>query len=58
LAGNALGVPGTAQALKSYRAAKRGETTFDTLLGNYTEVDKRSSAGRSSRGSRGGRSTR
>jgi hypothetical protein len=40
LTGNALGVPGTGQAAKSYRAAKRGESTWGIAVGTYTEKPK------------------
>ena len=44
LAGRAAGVPGTAQLAKMARARKRGESLYDTILGNYTEKDSRSSS--------------
>jgi hypothetical protein len=36
-AGKLMGIPGTAQATKSYRAWKRGETPWGIMMGTYSE---------------------
>jgi hypothetical protein len=44
-----LGLPGTAQLVKSYRAYKRGETPWNVFWGNFTDHAKKYGVSRRSR---------
>lgn len=54
LLGKWIGMPGTAQMAKMYRAEKRGETTYGQWVGTYTPPEKRRRPARRRRGGLGG----